>query len=387
VQSKLLSRQGFRPYPTRSRFVVGRKLTVVTVPDRNDAGEEVLRAAEDFFVNEVRPNANQIDQELTALVAALDRMAELGLLGLRVPVEHGGHGVKDNSFRHFQEASARASGALAFLQTQHQSACGFIASSSNVAAQRRFLPPMASGNVRMGIAFSQLRRPGPPMMTATQVDGGYVFDGVAPWITGWGIFGWCVFAGTLPSGESAWGIGELKPSRSFKPSQVMRLAALEVAQTISATLDSYFVPDEAIIHIRPPDWIHENDSLNLALQSPFALGCAQAGIDIVLAAHKSKPLAGILDAASALQAELDDCRTEAYAAMGDKGNLERSLRARAWAIELAGRCSHAGVVASSGKGNSMSSDAQRVYREALVFSVSAQTPAILEATLARLIKK
>jgi alkylation response protein AidB-like acyl-CoA dehydrogenase len=359
----------------------------VTVPDRSSAVDGVLQSAESFFFKEVRPSANRIDQELEALVAALDRMAELGLLGLRVPAKHGGHGVEDKSFRRFQEASARASGALAFLQTQHQSACGFIASSPNVEAQQRFLPSMASGDVRMGIAFSQLRRPGPPMMTATKVDGGYVFDGVAPWITGWGIFGWCVFAGTLPSGESAWGVGELTPSPSLKPSSVMRLAALEVAQTISANLESYFVPDEAIIHIRPPDWIHSNDSLNLALQSPFALGCAQAGIDIVLEAHKTKPLGGIIDAASALQAELDECRTEAYAAMDDKGNLERSLRARAWAIELAGRCSHAAVVASSGKGNSMSSDAQRVYREALVFSVSAQTPAILEATLARLAKK
>lgn len=332
----------------------------------------------------IRPRANKIDQDLCELVSALDDMAELGYLGLRVPESHGGFGVSDMAFRRYQETSARCSGALAFLQTQHQSACGFIATSGNETAREKFLRKMASGEARCGIAFSQLRRPGTPMVAATRVEGGFVFNGTAPWVTGWGIFGWCVFAGTIESGESVWGVGELKESRFLKPSPVMRLAALEVAQTVSAQLSDYFIHDEAIIHTRPANWIHENDSLNLALQSPFALGCAQAAIDVIRAAHEQKSLDGIMRAAAELQEELDRCREEAYGAMDERGNLERSLRARAWAIELAGRCAHAAVVASSGRGNSMSSDAQRVYREALVFSVSAQTPAILLATLERL---
>lgn len=356
----------------------------MTISNAKGKDLEVIEAAEAFLLEQIRPRATKIDQDVSELLWALDEMASRGLLGLRVPESHGGLGVSDMAFRRFQETSARCSGALAFLQTQHQSACGFIATSGNETARNTFLAKMASGQIRCGIAFSQLRRPGPPMMTANRVEGGYVLNGTAPWITGWGIFDWCVFAGTIEGGESVWGVGELKESDSLAPSPVMRLASLEVAQTVSARLTNYFLPDDTIIHTRPPNWIHENDSLNLALQSPFALGCAQAGIDVMRAAYLRKPLDGIARAASELQAELDRCREEAYGAMDERGNLERSLRARAWAIELAGRCAHAAIVASSGHGNSMDSDAQRVYREALVFSVSAQTPAILEATLERL---
>ncbi len=343
----------------------------------------MIKAAEDHVMQEVRPRANAIDQNLDELRAALDGLAAKGYLGLRVPSNFGGHGVPDVGFRRFQEALARCSGALAFLQTQHQSACAFVATSANTEAHKAFLPGFASGKMRCGIAFSQLRRPGRPMMTAQPTKGGYLFSGTAPWITGWDIFDHCVFAGTIESGESVWGVGELRESRSLRPSPVMRLAALEVCQTVSAELIDYFVPSEAIIHTRPADWITNNDSLNLALQSPFALGCAGAGIDVLRNVFEKKPLDDVLTTSALLDSELASCRENAYAAMDDKGNFEKSLQARAWAIELAGRCAHAAVVASSGRGNSMESDAQRVYREALVFSVSAQTPAILGATLRR----
>ncbi|MER3465938.1 MAG: hypothetical protein C4340_01705, partial [Armatimonadota bacterium] len=95
----------------------------------------------------------------------------------------------------------------------------------------------------------------------------------------------------------------------------------------------------------------------------------------------------IKEAADALERELSRCREEAYAAMEERDNSTRSLAARAWAIELAARCAHAAVVASSGQGNSVSHPAQRVYREALVFSVLAQTKPILEATLERVIQR
>ncbi|WP_293068094.1 MULTISPECIES: hypothetical protein [unclassified Moorena] len=73
------------------------------------------------------------------------------------------------------------------------------------------------------------------------------------------------------------------------------------------------------------------------------------------------------------------------AAKADSQTFEQRLQLRTWAINLAGRCAQAAVTVSSGAANYKHHPAQRVYREALVFTVSGQTTAIMEGSLARLV--
>lgn len=347
---------------------------------------EVLERLECFLKDHISPKASQIDQHVPELTSAFRKMADGGLLGLRVPVAAGGIGLSDLAFRRAQEAIARRSGALAFLQTQHQSGSSFIATSLNRSLRENLLADLAKGNQTIGIAFSQLRKPGPPGMTAERVEGGYVLNGTAPWISGWEIFDLVCIAAVLPSEESVWGVIPLENGPNFQASPVMRLAALEVVQTVSAKLKDLFLPDDSVLFFKPPRWIHENDSLTAALQSPFALGCAQAAIDVMRSVNQKRNIKSIAEAAGSLEAELEECRKEAYTAMGERENLSRSLSARAWAVELMGRCAHSAVIASAGAGNSMEHAAQRVYREALVFSVSAQTEPIVTEALKRLVR-
>lgn len=337
--------------------------------------------AQKFLDEYIAPRATDLDTGPEALRSALDEAARRGLLGLRAPVQFGGQGWPDERFREYQEQCARRSGAWAFLQTQHQSACSFVAKSPNESLKAQALPLLASGRKRAGIAFAQLRRQGPSPLTAQPAEGGFVLDGFAPWFTGWGLFDSCVFAAELPDRSSVWALVDVINNESVRASAPMRLAAMESTQTVSLTLSHCFVSDSCVLYHRPPGWIHESDELNIALQSPFALGCARAGIDVLRRAYEKKPIEAIRIAAERLEHELDRVRDEAYACMSDPSDKERALRARAEAIRMAGLCAHAGVVASSGGGNSMSSPAQRVYREAIVFSVSAQTEAILAATL------
>lgn len=335
-----------------------------------------------IFLDEyIAPRAADLDSGPEALRAALDEAAARGLLGLRAPTEFGGEGWSDERFREYQEHCARRSGAWAFLQTQHQSACSFVAKSPNESLRAEALPALASGKMRAGIAFAQLRRQGPSPLKAEPAEGGFVLDGTAPWFTGWGLFDSCVFAAELPDRSSVWALVDVCNHDAIRASAPMRLAAMESTQTVSLEVSHCFVPESSVLYHRPPGWIHESDELNIALQSPFALGCARAGIDVLRSAFEKKPIEAIRVAAEKLERELDCVRDEAYACMSDPSDKERALRARAEAIRMAGLCAHACVVASSGSGNSMSSPAQRVYREAIVFSVSAQTEAILAATL------
>lgn len=351
------------------------------------AFEEALR----FFRVEVAPRAQEIDQDPAALLEVVRQMCERNLMALKRPMEFGGPEMPEPMFRIYQEEVARTSGALAFLTTQHQSAVAILArGGGNDRLAAEYLPQMGNGRKLVGIGFSQLRRPGPPIMRAEPVDGGYRLDGQVPWITGWGFFSEFVIGAALPDGRSLFGVVPMvdQADGSIRISAPLRLAAMESANTVTAEFSEYFMPDAMAAFIRPPNWIRDNDQINIALQGHFALGCAQGGIDIVAAAAEKRGLPFLADAAAQLARELAECHTataEAQLSVEEETTEER-LQVRAWAIDLAVRCGHAAVTASSGAANILTHPAQRVYREALVFTVSAQTLPVMEATLRRLVR-
>ncbi|MFZ4508816.1 MAG: acyl-CoA dehydrogenase family protein [Fimbriimonas sp.] len=339
-----------------------------------------------FLTEDVAPVAERIDQDPEELRKVLARMGELGLCALRRPLKYGGPEMEEGEFRRWQEELARRSGTLAFLQTQHQSAVGMIASSDNDELKQATLPGMHDGTRGIGIGFSQLRRSGDPIMRATPVPGGYVLAGHVPWVTGWTFYPEFLIGASLPDGRSVFAIVPLTTQEGVVVSPPMRLAAMGAALTVTVDFSGFFVPDALVAFIRPAGWIQNNDKINIALQGHFALGCAQAGIDIVRSVAARKPFPFLSSAADSLQSELDDCRTEMVNGGDprDEGTTEARLQFRAWVIDLAVRCAHAGVTASSGAANSLDNRAQRVYREALVYTVSAQTPDVMRATINRL---
>ena len=353
--------------------------------------DDILETAIDFLKNEVAPRANEIDMDVEALRWALDGLCERELMSLRRPIEFGGPGFSEPKFREFQETVARYSGSLAFLQTQHQSATSMIAKCDNEQLKNDTLPKMGNGERLIGIGFSQLRRPGPPILTAEKVEGGYLLNGTVPWVTGYGLYHDFVIGGTLENTDAVYGVVPFtntdRDGGSIKFGEVMRLAAMESPQTVAAHLDNFLLPDEHVTFIKTREWIMNNDMINITLQGFFAVGCARAGLDQVKAAYEKKQSPFILEAYERLTEELDECSRqmrEAQKNVDEELTTDEKLKIRGWAIELAVRCAHAGVAANSGASNSVNHPAQRVYREALVFTVSAQTTDVMEATLERL---
>ena len=352
---------------------------------------EILETAKTFLKEEVAPAAAEIDLHPEALRSALNGLCEHELMALRRPQEYGGPAVAEPTFREFQEQVARYSGSLAFLQTQHQSAVSMLTKSDNEELKRNYLPFMGTGEKLVGIGFSQLRRKGDPIMKAESCDGGYLLNGHVPWITGWSFYPEFLIGATLPDGQAVFGIVPLKHAEDKQGkitiSEPMRLAAMESAMTVTADFTNFHLEADKVAFIKPSNWIANNDLINITLQGHFALGCARAGLDILQNAGEKKGLPFVKDAYQKLSEELEKCRqatTTAQATAGEESTTER-LQIRAWAIHLAVRCAHAAVTASSGAANSIQHPAQRVYREALVYTVSAQTTAIMEATLKRIV--
>ncbi|XWK87506.1 MAG: cyclase family protein [Phormidium sp.] len=351
----------------------------------------LLEQTKSYLINSVAPNAAIIDSDSQVLQKALNGLGELGLLGLRIPQEWGGLAVKQQTFDDYQELVARYSGALAFLQTQHQSAAAMISQSENFALKQEYLPLMSQGKRLLGIGFSHLRRDGEPLVKAIPVNGGFLIEGKVPWVTGWNIFSEFIIAASLPNGEAVFGVVPLVETQQENQGLIsfdepMELAAMTATNTVAANLQSWFLAQEKVVFIKAKDWIQDNDRKNILKQTTFlALGCALAGIDIVEAATKTKSFPFIEETFQNLASEFNDCRQAIREAQENADlALAEKHKLRSWAIALSVRCAHAAITVSSGAANLKTHPAQRVYREALVFTVSGQTQEIKAATLQRL---
>ncbi|MGI8503668.1 MAG: cyclase family protein [Hassallia sp.] len=351
-----------------------------------DCDRSILDITNSFLLQEVAPKANEIDSNPQALFQALQGLGKLDLLALRSDKQ-----VSEATFGDFQELIARYSGALAFVQTQHQSAAAMLIASNN-ALKQAYLKRMGNGEVLIGVGFSQLRRGGEPLTLAVPVAGGYQLDGVVPWVTGWNLFQHFIVAATLPDGSAVFGIVPFvqtsqKAGGEITFSAPAQLAAMTSSNTVSATLTHWFLPEEQVVFIKPPGWIHENDKNNILRATFLATGCAFAGLDILKAAKENKSLPFINEAFESLLQELTKCRSVIREAQQKPIGIAERLEMRAWAIDLATRIAHAAVTVSSGAANYMHHPAQRVYREALVFTVTGQTTAVMEATLQQLTRR
>ncbi|MDJ1182450.1 acyl-CoA dehydrogenase family protein [Roseofilum casamattae] len=348
--------------------------------------ESIIPRARSYFLEDVAPRAIAIDRDPDALKIAFTGLGDRGLLALCIPQQWGGVEASSVTWAEFTQLVARYSGALAFLQAQHEGAARILVNCDRQELKQEYLPLMNTGKRLLGVGVSHLRRSGIPPVKATPVQGGYRITGTVPWITGFGIFSEFIVAAALTDGRSVFGIAPFRETADISISPPMELAAVTSTNTVSATLNDWFLAEKRVAIVQPPGWIQERDKNNALKFSWFSLGCARAGLDLVENAAKMKQLSFINEAFLSLDRELNRCcqailEEQNYPVLA----LEKRLELRARAIDLAVRCAHAAVAVSSGAANTMEHNAQRIYREALVFTVFGQTTAVMEATLSRLI--
>ncbi len=349
-----------------------------------------IEQIESFLQAQIAPLANKIDRQPQVLKLALQKIGDRSWLALKAAPELGGTGLSDADYLSLQIRMARASGALTFLQTQHQSAVAKLAQSQNKSLQQEFFPDVAQGKALIGVGFSHLRRRGVPMMQATQTPGGYLLTGKVPWITGYGFFTQFVLGATLPDGRELYGMLPLQNQSpelggEIKLSKPMELIAMSATNTVSAEINQWFLTSDRLVAISPAGAIHALSRRNILNHGFFALGCAYAGLDILEAIAAKKQLEFLQESWQSLHGEVMQQEHKAIAALLNN-HYPQQLQLRAAMINLAQRCSLAAVIASGGAANYLNSSAGRIYREALLFSVSGQTIDVIKASLNNLLR-
>ena len=208
--------------------------------------------ARDFADRVVRPVAAQIEREHRVPRELLARMAEGGLTGVAVPVEHGGAGLGETGLCVVMEELTQACFATAVTYGAHASIGTMsVLVGGSEEQKRHWLPKMAAGEVLGCYALSEANAGSDPaaMKTrATRVEGGWRIDGEKVWITAGDTADLVtVFAVTNP-GEGARGVTAFLVPSTTK-GLVVGKREEKMGQRGSSTVTLYFdgcvVGDEA----------------------------------------------------------------------------------------------------------------------------------------------
>lgn len=355
-----------------------------------DSETNLLNSAEDFLKTEILPSAHLLDRTPDILKEKLNLMSGVNpnFFRLKLDKNLGGLGISNRGFYSWQIMIAKYSGALSFVQTQHQSAMAML-NQSSPEIQHKYLSKILAENLFCGVGFSHLRRQGKPLLTAIPVKGGYELTGFVPWITGYGIFTYFIIGATTIEQTELYGIlpfslqKNLHKNLQFSP--VMKLCAMNSTNTVTATLNQWFLPEEDVVMIQPADAIHEKDKKNVLHNGFFALGCAQGALEILRENCQKLQLTQANDTYSQLKQEIDDLQEKMLTMIDNQeADFNQKLSLRSKAINLAFRSSMAGIISSKGQANQYEHPANRYYREALVYSVSGQTIPVLRESLSSL---
>lgn len=340
-------------------------------------------AAAERVAREVLAAAAQItDQAPLVPPANLRALAAAGLFGLHGPLDAGGLEAPPAVARAVTETLAAACGATLFVWIQHHGPVRMLATSQNLALRAAHLPALCAGTEIAGIAFAYLRRPGPPAVRAEPAQDGYRLVGAAPWVTSWGIASQFLVGAPRPDGRLVFGL--VPADAPGLGASSLRLAAMQATGTVALAFADTPLPQADVVAELAPQDFFAHDRVASSAPQPFVFGVARAALALLATIKEADGAAGVLGE------ELERCRAHGYrlvdaAAEGGPGlDLTPLADARAWALDLAARCTHAAVTARGGRALGLDDPAQRLVREATFYAVQAQTRAGRQAGLRRI---
>ncbi len=151
--------------------------------------EELLirDAVREFTEKEVIPIIDKHYRDGTFPNELVPKMAELGLLGIKIPTEYGGVGANYTSYGLAMQELERGDSAIrSFASVQNSLVMYPIYEYANEAIKQKWLPKLASGEAIGCFGLTEPdygSNPGGMITNAKKVDGGYLLNGAKMWIT------------------------------------------------------------------------------------------------------------------------------------------------------------------------------------------------------------
>lgn len=143
-----------------------------------------LHHAQDFLIHAVDPVAHQIDFDAVSLQSIYRQWVALGALKFWIPTEFGGLGAQLEDWVPYNVMLSQHSGALLFLQAQHQ---------YGIFQLKNFLPeaqclPIYKLICQENIGFAYALAANRGIIKAVRSDAGFYLSGTLRWVSGFDFF-------------------------------------------------------------------------------------------------------------------------------------------------------------------------------------------------------
>ncbi|MGV9711385.1 acyl-CoA dehydrogenase family protein [Gordonia sp. NPDC003424] len=331
--------------------------------------ENAYRIADDVLF----PTAAEVDHSGLIPAAHWSAIADAGLFGIAAPAEAGGPGLDFAQVIEIQEVMSSGCLATAFTWLQHHGVVISLAGTANARLRDELFEATTSGRVRAGVAYAGVV-PTPPRMRASRVDGGWRFDGYAPFVSGWDIVDVLqISARDTETDDVLAAILPIYPRPAAISASPLHLSAADATRTVSLAVDGLFVPDDRIVSRVTLDDFFATQNIGVRINGTLPLGLLRRCAALL-------DMSGQVAAARALRERGGQVRSALDAGLSDAGTL---IEARAAAAELAVDASAALVAADGGRALLRGNHPERLAREAVFMLVAASRPALKDLLVER----
>ncbi len=370
--------------------------------DLTDEQQAIRGLARDFAEGEVRPVAEELDREKRFPYEIVEKLGELGLMGIPYPEEYGGGGADNLSYALAIEELTRVDSSVAITVAAHTSLGTWpVYAFGSEEQKQEWLPRLCSGE-RLG-AFG-LTEPeagsdaGNTRTRATRENGDWVINGAKQFITNSGtdISGFVTITARtgpdeisnllVPNGTPGYVVGD--PYRKM---------GWNASDTRPLTFEDCRVPEENLVG--PPgqgfrQFLQTLDGGRIGV-SAMGVGLAQGALDEALAYAKERIAFGQpISKYQAIQAKLADMATEIEAArlLTYKAALEKdagasfsltAAKAKLKTGRLAVKAAEEAVQIHGGYGYIEEYPVCRFYRDAKVLTIGEGTDEVQQMVIAR----
>jgi alkylation response protein AidB-like acyl-CoA dehydrogenase len=371
--------------------------------------QQIVAGIRQFVERKVIPVARELERRDEYPHQVVEEMKEMGLFGCNVPEEYGGLGLSYATFAMIIEELSRGWMSVVGPIGTHSVICDIINRFGTEEQKREYLPGLASGERRGGLALSEADA-GTDVQristVATRVEGGYQINGSKMWITN-GRYGdtFALAAKTDPKadpphkGISAFIIEKgANDDGAFKVVRDIDKLGYRGVETCELYFDNLFVPARNLIGGHENEGFKqimtglESERINVAARG---VGLARAAFeDAVRYAQQrhtfNKPICEhqtIQIMLAEMGTKIEAARLLTYSAAekkdrGERCDLEVGM-AKLFATETAQEVAWQAMRVHGGAGYSKDLNVERYYRDAPLLVIGGGTNELQRLVIAR----
>ena len=370
--------------------------------DLTDEQQNIQRLARDFAQQEIRPVAEELDRTKTFPYEIVEKLAELGLMGMPFPQEYGGGGTDNLSYALAIEELGRVDSSVCITVAAHTSLGTWpIYAFGSDEQKQQWLPDLCAGKRlwSFGLTEPEAGSDAGNTRTTAKLDGGeWVVNGAKQFITNAGtdISGGVTITARTGDGEIS-NIIVPKDTPGYEIGDSYRKMGWNASDTRPLSFDDARVPEENLLGPRGmgfKQFLQTLDGGRIGVAA-MSVGLAQGALDEALAYAKERRAFGQPIAKfQAIQMKLADMSTEIEAArqLTYKAAWEKdqgrnftltAARAKLKSGRLAVRATEEAVQIHGGYGYIEEYPVCRFYRDAKILTIGEGTDEVQQLVIAR----